>query len=162
MSVPSYHILYPAVNWFFLKNIRNVYHSFPKLDTIIQILLHSATYFANFTFLSDLILRPTTAHDFHKHIFYILSAHHFTIFLPACLIACIILAARSAHRRFIKGSLDLSVLLLKNYHHYTDIYYFVNKKDNLCYLFLTFSLNHQLLRVGLLAHRQHPLFWILW
>ena len=58
---------------------------------------------------------PTsTAHDLNKrnvlvfHLFplcRLLTHHHFTLLLSSLSVACIILAARKAHRRFIKGML---------------------------------------------------------
>lgn len=64
---------------------------------------------------SPIVDFPTsTAYDFYKRnvlVFHIshpavfLPHHHFTLLLSIFVVACIILAARKAHRRFIKGML---------------------------------------------------------
>lgn len=94
---------HPAINWFFLKNIWNVYHSFLNLDTIIQILFYLSTSLLNFLHSAWFSVRPQPTIFTSMLTFFLLIV--FTIILPASFVACIILAARSAHRRFIKGSL---------------------------------------------------------
>lgn len=108
---------HPAINWFFLKNIWNVYHSFLNLDTIIQILFYLSTSFLNFLHSAWFSVRPQPT-IFTSISFFIFSSfasgyHSFHHFLPASFVACIILAARSAHRRFIKGML-IWLCYLKN------------------------------------------------